>query len=511
MTQDVIALTPQMPDTRTLLAGLHAGGPDLRVNREAGGAVAQLCTAAGQALVSLEAPRYIQVPGEVDRLLGSSVCAESPVWWTEARATTAVEEAGRLAGSVAGRLTAVLGGTVWPRRAGHTDVVADLADATTTAAPMGVDILTDKAAVVIQGRPVIAATTWLTDVVRNAARTGRELQILTPPGTRLTFPARTLLDGLPSRWVVRDPACGYYDGLSGAVLHWHGGYFAPVTGEGPRIADTFRTQAGREGERQLLLSVRTVHPPDERLVLGGALELAWRTLTGAAPAGWATAEPINVPWSTRQLTDLARTRAQRSQPTWIVAVGAPDHPAIATVRTARTPLGVEEHITLAIGYGAGRNVPSDVLPELAESLATGHNLATMIGQLRTARADLTTPAHYEPPPVPLGLTLGPDAVADLGPDHTRQTLAGTTPARLGPAARPALHYTLGDGTDPAAWERLRQINEHLTGARQRPDTPARTPLVKAPPLPPEGLRRVPVQPGRELRERGQDDVRPGRP
>ncbi|MCX5341816.1 DUF6177 family protein [Streptomyces atratus] len=466
MTQDVIALTPQMPDTRTLLAGLHAGGPDLRVNRAANGSVAQLCTAAGQALVSLEAPRYIQVPGEIARLLGPTTQAETPVWWTEARATSAVEEAGRLAGSVAGRLTAVHGGTVWPREAGHTDVVADLADAATDAAPMGVDILTDKAAVVIQGRPVVAATTWLTDVVSNTVRTGRELHLVTPPGTRLTFPARTLLDGLPSRWVVRDPECGYYDGLSGAVLHWRDGHFTPVpTGDGsPRIADAFRPRPGAEGERQLLLSIRTIHPADERLVLGGALEQAWRTLTGAPPAGWSTAEPVNVPWSPRQLTDLARTRAQRSLPTWTVAVGAPDHPAIAAVRTARTQAGVEEHITLALGHGADRSAQVDALPELAESLATGHNLATMISQLRAARTDLTTPAHHEPPPVPLSFTLGPDAVADLGHDGAPRVFA---PVRLGPAARPALHYTLGDGTDPAAWQRLRQINDHVNGVRQQ--------------------------------------------
>ncbi|MFJ5718563.1 DUF6177 family protein [Streptomyces sp. NPDC093149] len=463
MTQDVIALTPQMPDTKTLLAGLHAGGPDLLVNRAGGGSVVQLCTAAGQALVSVEAPRYLQVPGEVDRLLGSSVHAESPVWWTEARATTAVEEAGRLAGSVAGRLTAELGGTVWPREAGHTDLVAGLSDATTTAAPMGVDILTDTAAVVIQGRPVVAATTWLTDVVRNTVRTGRELQILTPPGARLTLPARTLLDGLPSRWVVRDPECGYYDGLSGAVLHWRDGHLAPVpAGDGsPRIADAFRPRPGTEGERQLLLSVRTVHPADERLVLGGALEQAWRTLTGAPPAGWATAEPVNVPWSARQLTDLARTRAQQALPTWIVAVGAPDRPAIATVRIARTRAGVEEHITLAIGY-RGDEGPAGALPELAASLATGHDLATMVTQLRTARADLTTPAHYEPPPVPLSLTLGPDAVADRGLDQGHRVFDGITATRLGPAAgRPALHCALGDGTDLAAWQRLQRINDHL--------------------------------------------------
>ncbi|MFE6666730.1 DUF6177 family protein [Streptomyces sp. NPDC057697] len=455
MTQDVIALTPKMPDTKALLAGLLAGGPDLLVDRAGDGSVARLCTAAGQALVSLEAPRYVQVPGEVARLLGPDVRVESPVWWTEARAAGSVEGAVRLAGSVAGRLVAVHGGTVWPRGAGHTGVVAGLADAVTDATPPGVDLLTDRAAVVIQDRPVIAATTWLTDVVRNAARTGRELHLVTPPGTRLTFPARTLLDGLPARWVVNDPACGYYDGLSGAVLRWHEGRFTHAA-DGPRIADAFRPRPGTEGERQLLLSIRTVHPADQHLVLGGALEQAWRTLTGAPPAGWATAEPVGVPWSPRQLTDLARTRARRSLPTWAVATGAPGCPAIATVRTARTHLGVEEHITLALGYHVGRDVPVDALPELAESLADRHNLATMIGQLRTARADLTTPAHYEPPAVPLSLALGPDAVA--GHDGAGTAFA---PVRLGPATRPALYYPLGDGTDPASWERLRQINGHL--------------------------------------------------
>ncbi|MEV5198879.1 DUF6177 family protein [Streptomyces sp. NPDC053720] len=464
MTQDVIALTPQMPDTRTLLAGLLAGGPDLRVNRAGDGSVAQLCTAAGQALVSVEAPRYVQVPGEAARLLGPDVDAESPVWWTEARATSAVEGAARLAGSVAGRLVAVHGGDIWPREAGHTDVVTDLADAVTEVAPIGVDLLTDKAAVVIQGRPVVAATTWLTDVVRNAARTERELQIVTPPGTRLTFPARTLLDGLPSRWVMSDPGCGYYDGLSGAVLRWHEGRFTHATGDRPQVANAFRPRTGIEGERQLLLSIRTVHPADEHLVLGGALEQAWRTLTGAPPAGWATSEPVSALWSPRQLTDLARTRAQQSLPTWAVAIGSPDRPAIATVRTARTLLGVEEHITLAVGYRADQHAPVDAMPELAESLAARHNLATMIGQLRTARADLTTPAHHEPPSVPLSFTLGPDAVADLGLDHARRALTGTAPAQLGPAPRPALHFTLGDGADPAAWQRLRQINDHLAAS-----------------------------------------------
>lgn len=463
MPQDVIALTPQMPDIKTLLAALHAGGPDLRVNRAGGGSVAQLCTDDGKLLVSVEAPRYLQVPGETERLLGPGVQTEGPVWWTEVRASTSIAEARLLAGSVAGRLTTLLGGITWPPEAAHTDVVTVPATGEVTVPPADVDVLTDKSVIVIYDRPVVALTTWLTEAVRTVAQGRRELYLVTSPNTRLSLPTRTVLERMPARWVVRHPENGYYDGLSGAVLRWHDGRFTPAADNGPRIADAFQPPLGKGGERQLLLSIRTIHPAHEHLILGGALEDAWQTLTGSPPAGWATAEPVNVPWSPRQLTDLARSRARQSQPTWAVAVGTADRPAIATLRIAHAREGVEEQITLALGFAADERAPIELLPQLAESLAARHNLATMISELRAARTDLTTPAHYEPPPVPVSLTLGPDAVADLGISHARNALPDNLPSELGPSARPALHYSLGDGTDPAAWQRLRHINEHLKG------------------------------------------------
>ncbi|MFJ7902308.1 DUF6177 family protein [Streptomyces sp. NPDC096198] len=469
MPQDVIALTPQMPDTKTLLAALHAGGPDLRVNRAGGGSVAQLCTDDGQLLVSVEAPRYLQVPGETERLLGPGLQTEGPVWWTEVRASTAIAEARLLAGSVAGRLTTLLGGITWPPEAAHTDVVTVPITGEVTVPPADVDVLTDadvltdKSVIVIYDRPVVAATTWLTEAVRTVAQDRRELYLVTSPNTRLSLPTRTVLERMPARWVVRHPENGYYDGLSGAVLRWHDGRFTPAADNGPRVADAFQPPLGKGGERQLLLSVRTIHPAQEHLKLGGALEDVWQTFTGLPPAGWATAEPVNVPWLPSQLTDLARSRARQAQPTWAVAVGTADRPAIATLRIAHTREGVEEHITLALGYAADERAPIELLPQLAESLAARHNLATMISELRAARADLTTPAHYEPPSIPVSLTLGPDAVADLDIHRARKALPDRIPTQLGPAGRPALHYPLGDGTDPTAWQRLRHINDHLRG------------------------------------------------
>jgi hypothetical protein len=463
VTKDVIALTPEMPDLPTLLAGLYAGGPDLGVNTTVDGAVVQLCAPDGRPLVSVETPILVQVPWEATRLLGHAV-EEGPVWWTEARASTAVAEAARLAGSFAGRLATVLGGTVWPPEAATTDVVPLTTDISAIPAPAiaapSVDVLTDATAVVIQDRPLIAMTSWLSDALRTAAGSDRALQIVTPPTARLTLPTRTALRGLPNRWVVQDPEHGYYDGLSGAVLHWKNGTFTPVQDEqgATRVAEVF-APAPDTGDRQLILTLRTRHVADENLVLGRALETAFRHLTGAPPAGWSTAEPVNLPWSSRQLTDLARTRAPR--PTWLVAVGHPDRPALATLRVLRTPAGVEEDITLALGYGGDETPPLDAVEELATALDAEDGLVTLLTSLRAARRDLTVPPLLEAPPVPVAFTLGSDEADAVGRTRAGHPPLGPVPKRLGLAARPALHYPLGGGTDPGTWSVFQRLIHHL--------------------------------------------------
>ncbi|MET9388935.1 DUF6177 family protein [Streptomyces sp. NPDC006624] len=463
MTKDVIALTPSMPDLPTLLAGLYAGGPDLGVNTTADGAVVQLCAPDGRPLVSVEAPILVQVPGETTRLLGHPV-EEGPVWWTEARASTAVSEAGRLAGSFAGRLATVLGGTVWPPEAATTDVVPLTTDVSAIPVPAtstpAVDVLTDSTAVVIQDRPLVAMTSWLSDALRTTTATDRALQIVTPPTARLTLPTRTALRGLPNRWVVQDPEHGYYDGLSGAVLHWKNGTFTPVRDKDgtASVAEVFTT-AAETGERQLLLTLRTRHPADADLVLGRALEAAFRHLTGTAPAGWSTAEPVNLPWSPRQLTDLARARAPR--PSWLIAVGHPDQHALATLRAFRTTAGVEEDITLALGYGKNDSPPLQAIEALAAELDAEHGLVTLLTALRAARRDLTVPARLEPPAIPVTFTLGHDEARRVPSLRAAQPHGGPAPTRLGPPTRPALHYPLGDGTDPHTWSTFQQLTQHV--------------------------------------------------
>ncbi|WP_371330031.1 DUF6177 family protein [Streptomyces sp. TP-A0356] len=416
--------------------------------------------------MSLEAPVLIHVPGEAERLLGPRITPPGlPFWWTEARATTTVPEAEPLAGSVCGRLTTLLGGTVWPPDAGHAEVVEqtlDNAEVTEAPAPDAalpvVDVLTPSTAVVLADRPLLGMTTWLSDVLRTTAATDRALHIVTPPHVRLTLPLRTALGGAPNRWVIQGPSGGYHDGLSGAELTWHNGTFTP-TGPSPKIADAFTAGAAPTDERQLTVALRAVHRPEADLALGGALETAWRHLTGGPPAGWGTAEPVNLPWSPRQLTDLARNRAPA--PTHAIAVGTPDHPAIATHRTTRTTAGVAEEVTLTVGYTAHQRAALEAIEPLAAELVTTHGLTTMLTTLRAARADLTLTPHLTAPPIPVALTLGPTDTRAIGLTHARRPSVAVKPVQLGTPSHPALHYPLGDGTNVDAWTTLQHLTAHL--------------------------------------------------
>ncbi|MFI0780610.1 DUF6177 family protein [Streptomyces sp. NPDC021212] len=471
MTKDVIALTRQMPEPGAVLAGLLSGGPDKLVDTTGEGAVVQLCDERGRPLVSVEAPLLVQVPGEAERLLGAT---EPPVpfWWTEARAATGVAEAERLAGTFAARLASLSGGSAWPREATRSLGVVETDGVsvapTPAAAQPAVDVLTPKVAVIIMDRPVVAMTAWLADALRAAAAAERGLQIVTPPGTTLSPAVLANMPDWPSRWVVQDEREGYFDGLSGAVLRWQDGMFSAVaapdaTEEDPRTpAAASYKEAVSTGERQLVVTFRTIHPAHERLVLGGALETVWRELTGEPPAGWGTAEPANLPWSPGRLTEVAFARAP--EPTWFVVVGSRERPGLATVRISRTKAGVEETVTLAFGYGADEEPPLDALRGTAEALVTRHPLQSMLVQLRKARRDLLVPPRFEGPGVPLAFVLGAEEVRTVPGDRARLTPLAEAPVKLGPKARPAYYYPLpGDPSDLAGWADFERLMRHLKG------------------------------------------------
>ncbi|WP_436777895.1 DUF6177 family protein [Yinghuangia sp. YIM S09857] len=435
MTTDLIALTERMPDRWSLVAGLMAGGPDNLVGVEGEGALIRLADAEGRPLVFVEAPLPVHTPGEVERLLG--VAVDGPVWWTEVRAATAAPDAELLARTVTTRLVALLGGSVWPPGSEAADrgaaAVAGVGTASVRAAAQpAVDVLTGKVAAVIQDRPLVAMTTWLSDALRAAALSGRAVQIVTPPHSRLTLPTRTVLGRLPNRWVVQDGLGGYHDGMSGTELRWHNGAFESAE----RIAEPFaeateRAERATEAdvrargtpERQLLITVVTRRPAAHELLLGGGAEAVWRRIAGAAPGGWGTAEPANLRWSREELTGVARSRAP--EPSWFVIVGPSGRASIGALRVVRTRSGVEEHLTFALGCPAGVEPPVGQLVDLADELAADHGLVSMLAQSRLARADLTVPAHLEPAPEPEAFAVGAE-----GADGLKSALAAGSARRM---------------------------------------------------------------------------------
>ncbi|GAA3732141.1 hypothetical protein [Salinactinospora qingdaonensis] len=121
MTYDVVALVRQAPDMRVLADAMVRAGRRLRVRGAGEGAVIQLCDDDGRALLSIEAAQRVDVPSEVERLLGSDTARRMPhpCWWVEARAThprDGDEDTAALAHRFATGLVDRLGGTVWPTR-----------------------------------------------------------------------------------------------------------------------------------------------------------------------------------------------------------------------------------------------------------------------------------------------------------------------------------------------------------------------------------------------------------
>jgi hypothetical protein len=117
VTRDVVALLPAAPEVADVVAALRAAGERFGVRQAAAGSVVQLCDDQGRPLVSIEVPVLVQVPGEVERLLGAEVAGRlppQPLWWVETRAPSARDGAERLGRRFAEALAARCGGVVWP-------------------------------------------------------------------------------------------------------------------------------------------------------------------------------------------------------------------------------------------------------------------------------------------------------------------------------------------------------------------------------------------------------------
>lgn len=334
-----------------------------------------------------------------------------------------------------------------------------------TAVHPAVDIATAAGAVLIQDRPLVPLSSWVTDVLARCAATGQAVQVLAPHDARLTLPLRLALDGAKTRWVAQEPGDGYYDGFSGLPLTWDGTAFVldrEAAARGPSA--TFLREPPAGLGHHLTVSLQVVHPAAAGLELGGTVERLAGALAGAPPASWGTAEPALSRWSPGEVTALCRRRTPRA--TYLVFMGphgegAGDVPRFGgTVRVSRVTSGVKEEVRFAVALPPGAARPLEEIAELAGGLA-GSGLSTLVARWAPGRTDLTYPARWCGRPAPLGLAVGPAGVAEIGAE--RALAAGSGGRPIGDPGEPGLWYPFDDG-DPEAWKRLGDLLRRLQGA-----------------------------------------------
>lgn len=326
-----------------------------------------------------------------------------------------------------------------------------------------VDLVTERVGVVLQDRPVVSLSAWLSDAIRAVSDDNRALQVVTPATSRLTMALRLKLMHPDSRWVVREPdGGGYYDGLTGVVLGWDGERFAPTldeNGEGT-VSPSFAREPSGLGW-QLLVTARVRHAATASTVVGGAVAALVEELTGASPAGWGTAEPVSQPWREADLTVFARNRAPA--PTWLTIVGSTGEgvrPMVGSVETHRVPSGLDEAMTVCVSYPDHGELPVDSLSAAVDRLAGEYGLVSFLAQAVRGPRDLTSVPHWVGLPAPVGVAVGQDGVRGVGlevalapPDQKAIGIGG--------AEAPGVYYPLGDGRDQAGWTRYVALLEHL--------------------------------------------------
>ena len=324
-----------------------------------------------------------------------------------------------------------------------------------------IDLVTDAAAIVLQKRPLVPLTSWINDAISAASDAGMPLQIVTPHTARLTMPLYSLLQPPFLRWVVGHPD-GFYDGVTGELLQFDGSGFVSLNGDERQLAEAYvNTPEAVDGVR-LMLSFRVRHPPADDVLLGAATEMCYRELGGVDPCGWGTSEPIAQAWDPENFTRLCRNRAP--QGTFFCHTGLGGSiPAIGTTWVRRHIEGVDEEVTLHLGYRSEGELPIGKLADVVEEIAAAHHLVDLYAQANPGQRDLTTVPHWTGPPAPIGMAIGSEVVQENGRERAFG-VPDVTAQPIGDAERPGAWYPLGDGRTTEAWPLLERLMSHLKQA-----------------------------------------------
>lgn len=336
----------------------------------------------------------------------------------------------------------------------------------------GVDLITDKVAVVMQDRPVIGMSSWLSDVLTSAKTESRDVQLVTPKTSTITWPVRSMLfSGAYSKWVVTGDDGEYFDGLNGVRLKWNGDLFvARSTAEpGEQTADLHPDYVVQEEPfGHLQLTVRVRHKPVASLVLGRLAERLFKATTGNGPAGWATSEPVTQPWSPEALTEYCRDRAP--EPTWLVLAGQPGKefkPAVGTLEARRTQSGLDETITLAVAQ-PGIDLPTtNAIGDLIDEVADNFELISAMAMGGYGAVDGTYQPRFVGMGCPIGIGAGNEALHGSNLQEMLKVDGISNALAIGPAHEPAIWYPIGNGREPRDWEKYAKVMDKLIPAEAR--------------------------------------------
>lgn len=321
----------------------------------------------------------------------------------------------------------------------------------------GVDLITDKVAVVMQDRPVVGMSAWLSDALTSAKMAGRDLQLVTPKGSALTWPVRsTLFKGIYSKWVVTGDDGEYFDGVNGVRLKWNDELFiarSPAK-PGEQNSDIHPDYVVQEEPfGQLQFTVRVRHKPVESLIVGKVAEHLFTATTGSGPAGWSTSEPVTQPWSPEALTEYCRDRAP--DPTWLILAGQPGaefKPSVGTLDVRRTKSGVDETVTLAVTQ-EGMDFPNvNKVGEWIDEIADNFELISAMVMGSYGEKDGTYKPRFVSMGCPIGVAAGNEAVQASSVAEMVKVEGISKALAIGPAHAPAIWYPIGDGRNPRDWE-----------------------------------------------------------
>ena len=337
----------------------------------------------------------------------------------------------------------------------------------------GVDLITEKVAVVMQDRPVIGMSAWLSDALTSAKVAGLDVQLVTPKTSKLTFPVRsTLFNGFNARWVITGDDGEYFDGLNGVRLKWNGEQFLPrsTAKPGEPNSDLHPDYVVQEEPfGQLQFTVRVRHKPVESLVLGRTAERLFTAATGSGPAGWSTSEPVTQPWSPEAMTEYCRDRAP--DPTWLVLAGQPGaefKPAVGTLEARRTSSGLDETVTLAVAQPTMDFPDANKIGEWIDEIADNFELVSAMVMGAYGAADGTYQPRFVGMACPIGMAAGNEAVRASSVDEMVKVEGISRALAIGPAHAPAIWYPIGDGRNPRDWQKYATLMKKLVPAGAAP-------------------------------------------